>query len=387
MFAVSSGFLTSARAGYFDPVLGDGAGRATAAVGHWVASSLPGALVWGLVGGAEWVLLPDRLPDAYRLSSVTALTLVSAIGWLVTLPLSRWTGAVLWTACLVTVASSEWGGELLQAATVVVPEGGPASFVSTLGTVVLCPFLLLTSIDSAPARADIVALGGLGVVVAALLQAVEHEVFAVHDAFGRIRERVVPEDDRPEVFRLSPTPVVKGRLWRERTPLSGVPVQLFPSPAELAAALDPIDYVAASAQSDAEGRFELALPPRGSGTLRIGGGPIGARRIQLPASDSLPAVTDLGDIHFAAPVRLEITLAPDVQCPVRAAGPLEHSGLSVVEASGAFAAGLVFELPEPGRWVLWAQCDDVELAVLPAVVHVAPTDTVIRIHLRSGGVG
>lgn len=168
MFAVSSGFLPGARAGHFDPVLGGGTLRVRSAMAHWVLSSLPGVIVWAILGTAEWLASGGNTNVAFLLSSVTALALVSTIAWLLTLPFSRWAGAVMWTASLVAVASSQSGGHLLQAASIVPATGARPDVMATLGTVIFCPFLLLTSLEQAPARADDVALAGLAVAWAAL---------------------------------------------------------------------------------------------------------------------------------------------------------------------------------------------------------------------------
>ena len=172
MFAVSSGFMPSARAGHFDPVLGGLTSRVRSATAHWLLSSVPGVTAWVILGSGEWLISERGAAVAFRTSSLAAIALVSTVAWLLTLPFSRWAGAVMWTASLVTVASSQSGGELLQAASVLPRAGAEPAGLATLGTVVFCPFLLLTSLEQAPARADFVAFGVLVVAATALLSGV-----------------------------------------------------------------------------------------------------------------------------------------------------------------------------------------------------------------------
>ena len=172
MFAVSSGFMPSARAGHFDPLLGGLASRVRSTAAHWLLSSVPGLAAWVVLGSVEWLISESGGAVAFRTSSLAAIALVSTVAWILTLPFSRWAGAVMWTASLVTVASTQSGGELLQAASVVPRAGSEPEGLATLGTVVFCPFLLLTSLDQAPARADFVALGVLAVAATALVSGV-----------------------------------------------------------------------------------------------------------------------------------------------------------------------------------------------------------------------
>ncbi len=42
----------------------------------------------------------------------------------------------------------------------------------------------------------------------------------------------------------------------------------------------------------------------------------------------------------------------------------------------------VFELPEPGRWMLWTQCGERELSVVPSFVDVAGAGSLAPVFLQ-----
>ncbi len=164
--------------------------------------------------------------------------------------------------------------------------------------------------------------------------------------------------------------------------MAGLPVGLFPALEQMVDAPDPLDYVARATWTDDSGRFEVALPPRGRVSLRIGESKRGVTRISLMSSGTETGVLDLGDIELPPPVKLVVTLAPELRCPVSVVGPVGVSGMSIVEPVGERQGTLVFELPEAGRWMLWAQCGDRELSVVPAFVDVADDGSLAPIYLQ-----
>ncbi len=209
----------------------------------------------------------------------------------------------------------------------------------------------------------------------------EYEVFALHASHGRVRERLVASGE-VQTLRLRGTRRVKGRVFSQGRPMAGLPVGLFPALEQMVDAPDPFDYVARATWTDDSGRFEVALPPRGRVSLRIGESRRGVTRISLTSSGTETGVLDLGDIELPPPVKLVVTLAPELRCPVSVVGPVGASGMSIVEPVGESQGTLVFELPEAGRWMLWAQCGDRELSVVPAFVDVADDGSLAPIYLQ-----
>ena len=209
----------------------------------------------------------------------------------------------------------------------------------------------------------------------------EYEVFALHAYHGRVRERLVASG-RLQTLRLRVTRRVKGRVLSQGRPMAGLPVGLFPALEQMVDAPDPLDYVTRATWTDDTGRFEVALPPRGRVSLRIGESRRGVTRISLVSSDTERGVLDLGDIELSPPVKLVVTLAPELRCPVSVVGPVGVSGVSIVEPVGESQGALVFELPEPGRWMLWAQCGERELSVVPSFVDVAGAGSLAPVFLQ-----
>ena len=194
----------------------------------------------------------------------------------------------------------------------------------------------------------------------------EYEVFALHAQHGRVRKRLTVSG-RLQEFRLSVGRRAKGRVLRHGQPVPDLPVVLFPLLAEMKGAVDPLDYVARGTWTDDTGRFRVALPPLGQVSLRIGAPGFGATRISLAPADAETGVLDLGDIELPLPAKLIVTLAPELTCVVHAVGPVGLSGVSIVEPTGVTQGALVFELPEPGRWMMWTRCGNQELSVRAGV--------------------
>ncbi|MDP6580164.1 MAG: hypothetical protein QF681_05865 [Vicinamibacterales bacterium] len=169
MLGVSAGFMQAARAGYFDEALGVGRRRWATAVAHWLAVSWPGLLVWLLLGCVE-AFGKGGEATSLRPSSLAALFWVSTAAWLLSLPFGRWSGALLWTSALILFGGSTWGGDLLSE----VGGGGTGStsFAMAVGTIGISPFLMLTPVETAVARADAMSLVILTLSVVALLAGV-----------------------------------------------------------------------------------------------------------------------------------------------------------------------------------------------------------------------
>ncbi len=100
MFAAATGFCGPASRGRYDPLLVSGRPWSRIVLAHWVASCLPGWLAWLLVGIVELAVDPGKLPLAFQPRGMTALVLVSAFTWSLTVRLSRFTGGVVWCGAL-----------------------------------------------------------------------------------------------------------------------------------------------------------------------------------------------------------------------------------------------------------------------------------------------
>jgi hypothetical protein len=142
MLATSSGFAAAASRGHIDPLLVAGRSRVSIALGHAVASALPGLVAFAIVlataawfGGvsAERAFSPQRL---------TAILIVSGCGWAIGLPFPRLVGGALWMGFFMGIVLSGaglvLGIRLLEAGT-----SHPGTVLLMAGAAVACPLLLL----------------------------------------------------------------------------------------------------------------------------------------------------------------------------------------------------------------------------------------------------
>lgn len=206
-----------------------------------------------------------------------------------------------------------------------------------------------------------------------------YDFLAVHATLGRVSAILEP-DSAPMVLRLEVPKQVRGRVVRERQPVSGVPVRRFPNVAELAEAIDPTEYVESETITDPDGRFVLALPPRGSGELRIGRAGTGVVRLPLLPATQMPPVTDLGDITLSPLARLVVRIDGVDACDLYATGPLGSPGIEVIRSIRKGSGVRSFRLPESGGWWLSLICSGVEQPLSPSFVQIPAdaTDMSIR---------
>jgi hypothetical protein len=104
VFAVSTGFLASARRGHYDALMTGGVGRLRAAVVQWAMSALPGVTACTVLL-ALGAVAPDGAPTAHPWGTLAALSLVSTLPWAVTVGLPRFAGAIGWLLVIVTAAA------------------------------------------------------------------------------------------------------------------------------------------------------------------------------------------------------------------------------------------------------------------------------------------
>jgi hypothetical protein len=196
-----------------------------------------------------------------------------------------------------------------------------------------------------------------------------YEMLAVHGAFGRTVVRLVP-DGRPVVLRLSPPREVRGRVVRRGQLLAGVPVRAVPDLALIGSSRDPTAFIMPDGITGPDGRFAVALPPQGATELRIGREDLGMIRIRLQPVKELPLVTDVGDVELAGQVRLTVTVPGADGCDLHAAGPMETSGMSVVDAVQRSPGMRELLLPEAGKWLLTLTCGNREVMLDPPAVDI-----------------
>lgn len=197
-----------------------------------------------------------------------------------------------------------------------------------------------------------------------------YEVLAVHERLGR--GRVQFEDgSRAILIRLTAPFRVTGRVVRRGVPVARARVDVPPDYAAYAKSVDPFDVVSLESTTGSDGRFELALPPRGATEVRVTFGRLVARRV-LPASSDTgrPDRIDVGDIELPPEIVVSVTYVGDDRCGLVAAGPLGKSGVAIVDAVTPGPGRKRLSLPEPGDWILAAKCGGREFRVEPRVLEV-----------------
>ena len=212
----------------------------------------------------------------------------------------------------------------------------------------------------------------------------EYEFFAMHATLGRVTAILEPST-APVVLRLEVPKQVRGRVVREGQPVSDVSVRTLPNLAQLAAVLDPTDYLGGETVTDRQGRFVLGVPPSGSVELRIGSGDTGVVRRPLPPATEMPPLTDLGEIELPARARLVVRIDGAEPCDLYATGPLGSPGVETIRSIRQEPGLRSFWLPEAGGWSLSLFCNDQEEVLSPSFVPI-PSDaeeTSIRVRVGS----
>ena len=173
-----------------------------------------------------------------------------------------------------------------------------------------------------------------------------YELLVAHPTHGRATEER-ELDGIPIKIQLRSTPRVKGRVSRDHHPLVGVRVRSVPDPRDFFESVDPVQVLALGAVTDQYGEFELSLPERGSGEVVVGGGELPTARHRYVDAESLPPITDLGEIVLPRPLELTVRL-PAHGCELHAAGPLGALGLghvrSVFDQRWTLSAGQLIDI-------------------------------------------
>ena len=151
LFSASTGYRDRLRCGHFDPILIGRPAPWMVALAHWMASIALGVLAWAALGVIDTLGRPGHWPTPFTAAGVTVMLYVSTMVWMVSLPLTRYAGAVLWLASLFALASTQHLQALRQAFSL---DADTASGVlhSAISALV-CPIFLL--IDPAAGSATI----------------------------------------------------------------------------------------------------------------------------------------------------------------------------------------------------------------------------------------
>jgi hypothetical protein len=173
MCAVSNGYVSAARRGWFDPLIVSGRNRRRTAYANLAAAALPGAVAWLALAVMQAVLLAPAWPSSLSANRLAALAIVTTVGWAAGLHLPRAGSALVWSAILViTAMSRRW---LPSLASLQLIPSGLGQVGADVGACLVCPFLLLG--DSAAVRDPRVVAG---VILAAAVCAVAGAISLDH---------------------------------------------------------------------------------------------------------------------------------------------------------------------------------------------------------------
>ena len=210
------------------------------------------------------------------------------------------------------------------------------------------------------------------------LGAGRYELLALHPRSGRGSITFEP-GGRPLLLCLDPGRRVAGRVLRDGVPLPAVWVDIPASHEGYVAAVDPMDVLAPATTTGADGRFRIALPPRGATELRFDyQGEV--TRLALPSVADGEEV-DLGDIVLRRSIGVRVTYVGDERCALVAAGPLGHTGMALAEAQIVAPGTRLLTLPESGRWLLELRCPRGAARPEPAVLDVPPQAAEWSVHV------
>ena len=207
-----------------------------------------------------------------------------------------------------------------------------------------------------------------------------YEVVAMHPVFGRGVRRVTPDGRELDIALRSAAQAV-GRVLKDGIPAAAVRVVVVPDLAQFAAAGDITELRGGETQTDQDGRFTVALAPRGSGELRVGDEGAGVKRLALGVAERQAGVIDVGDIELNGGASVMFVFEAAGSCEILLTGPAGRTGLSVVRSSRIGPAMFQAIVPEPGRWHTVAVCGTRERAVLPAWLDLSPSARDVTIRL------
>jgi hypothetical protein len=149
LFAASTGFRDRLRRGHFDPVLVGGRPRIAVAAAHWLASVGPGLSVWLALGLISAMSSRSAWPTAFTPAGLAVILYASTMAWVVSLPMGRFSGAVLWLVTLFTLAATLQLQAMRQ--TFSAAADSWAGTLNSFAGVLVCPvFLLIDPLAAGP---------------------------------------------------------------------------------------------------------------------------------------------------------------------------------------------------------------------------------------------
>lgn len=212
-----------------------------------------------------------------------------------------------------------------------------------------------------------------------------YEIVAAHPSFGRGSARIERLGDSVTVKLVPPARAI-GRVLQRGSAAVGVRIRFMPDTAAWVTSTDPALHIAVEASTGTDGRFVLMLPPEPIGSIQIIAPDGAAMRLALAGRKAAGDIM-FGDVVLPERRRLTVLLLDASTCDVIAVGPIGVLGLAIVHATTNGSGAYWFELPEPGRWSLNADCAGKSYSLDPAIV-VVPSDgpeQTINARLRTGG--
>ena len=182
-------------------------------------------------------------------------------------------------------------------------------------------------------------------------------------------------DGRPLWLTVTAGHRVRGRVWFDGRPAPGASISITPDRTSLRRATDPLSHATPGTVTDADGRFELSLPPAGSGALIATH--TGAARIRWPydIGVTVAGLTELGDLVLSPLPMVEITVLGGT-CLLSAVGPMGQPNMTLLHALPVPGRPVhLLRPPEPGFWWLHAECGAARPRLEPSVIHVPPRET------------
>ena len=211
------------------------------------------------------------------------------------------------------------------------------------------------------------------------LESGRYRVEVRHPSLGR-GAALVTSLAEPVVVRLTAPGLATGRVWRHGAPVPGARVRFVPDPDVFRFGTDPTALFTSDVATDADGRFVLPLPPRRAGMLQFIAGDGAVTRVTIPPAGD--GDVEVGDVTIPDRRRVMVRLLDPVACTLFATGPLGPPGMAVLTATGV-AGTYWFDLPEPGTWLLSAECDRRGFSLEPPSIALRPDgpDPVVAVRL------
>jgi hypothetical protein len=196
----------------------------------------------------------------------------------------------------------------------------------------------------------------------------------------RGRGTAVVRSLEPVVIRLVAPARASGRVLRNRLPVAGARIRFVPDVTALLSSADATTLIAEERTTGIDGRFSFQLPPVTAGSIQIIGSDGTSTRIAVSRPDASGEI-DMGDIALPDHRSLTARVMNSNGCVLTATGPLNGLGLTTIRAS---VSGVlhIFDIPEPGQWVLDADCGGRSRDVEPVLVEIAATGPPVTIDVR-----